>query len=147
MPTTAPASAPATAPRPTLADGSDHTADLAAIEALIAGVAAGVTARDPEACVDRFAADVRSVTGARHVGHEAVHRAHVAAFAAGGVPERARFALLDVLFVRPDVAVATSAGHRGDAPEPTTLITWTLVRQDDDWWVAARHFSPTAAAA
>lgn len=152
MPTTAPPSTtppttapPTTAPPPpALGVGGDHAEDVAAIAALVADVAAGVTARDPDRCVARFAADARSVTNQRHVGRDAVRQAHVDAFAGGGVPDRARFALVDVLFVHPDVAVATTEGHREGAPGPTTLITWTLVRHDDGWWVASRHFGPVA---
>lgn len=149
----APTTAPTTAPPPTLADPGDHAADVAAIGALIADVAAGIGAQDPDRCVARMAADVRSViaTGRRGVGRDAVREAHVAAFAAGGVPARARFTVLDVLFVRPDVAIATTGAHRAgpddpiDVDAPPTVVTWALVRQDDGWWVAARQFTKVAA--
>lgn len=141
---------PTTTAPPTLADTTDHAADIAAIEALIDAVAEGIGARDPDACVARFATDVRSITGQRLVGRAAVREAHVAVFASGGVPARARFDLVDVLFVRPDVAVATTGAHPAgpedpiDRDDPPTLVTWTLVREDDGWWVAARQFTPMA---
>jgi uncharacterized protein (TIGR02246 family) len=140
MPTTTP-------PAPTVADPGDHADDIAAIAALVADVAAGVTARDPDRCVARFAADTRSVTNTRLVGREAVRQAHVDAFASAGTPPRARFELLDVLFVRPDVAVATTGAYPVglddpiDRDAPPTVITWTLVRDDDGWWVASRQFT------
>lgn len=144
--------APSTTP-PTLADEGDHTADRAAIEALIADVAAGIGAQDPDACVARFAADARSViaTGRRGVGRAAIREAHVTAFAAAAIPARARFALLDLVFVRPDVAVATTGAYPAGPDEPVdldappTVVTWTLVRTDDGWWVAARQFTRVAA--
>lgn len=146
MTTTAP-------PAPTLGDTADHTADITAIEDLIASVATGIAAQDPDACVARFAADARSViaTGQRGVGRDAIHRAHVDAFARAGVPASARFALLDVVFVRPDVAIATTGAFPVgpdepiDLDAPPTVVTWTLVRQGDGWWVAARQFTRVAA--
>jgi uncharacterized protein (TIGR02246 family) len=147
-----PTPAPTTTAPPTLADPADHTADRAAIEALIADVAAGITARDPDACVARFATDARSViaTGRRAVGRDAIREAHVAAFAAAGVPTAARFALLDLVLVRPDVAIATTGAFPAgpedpvDLDAPPTVVTWTLVRTDDGWWVAARQFTRVA---
>jgi len=151
MTTTAPTATP-----PSLADTADHTADQAAIEELIAGVAAGIEARDPDVCVARFAADARSViaTGRRGVGRDAIRQAHVAAFASGTIPGTPRFALLDLVFVRPDVAIATTGAYPAapgepgepiDLDAPPTVVTWTLVRQDDGWWVAARQFTRVAA--
>lgn len=144
-----PTPAPTTTAPPVLADPADHAADRAAIEALIADVAAGLAARDPDACVARFAADVRSVIadGRRSVGRDAVREAHVVAFAAAGVPAAPRFVLLDLVFVRPDVAIATTGAYAAGPDEPValdappTVVTWTLVRPDDGWWVAARQFT------
>ena len=147
-----PTPAPTTTAPPTLADPADRTADRAAIEALIADVAAGITARDPDACVARFAADARSViaTGRRSIGRAAIREAHVAAFATTGIPTAARFVLLDLAFVRPDVAVATTGAYPAGPDEPVdldappTIVTWTLVRSDSTWWVAARQFTRVA---
>ncbi len=147
-----PPPAPTTATPQPLAAPAAHTADRAAIEALIAEVAAGITARDPDACVARFATDARSViaTGRRSTGRAAIREAHGAAFAATGVPTAARFALLDLVFVRPDVAIATTGAYPAgpddpiDLDAPPTVVTWTLVRTDDGWWVAARQFTRVA---
>jgi len=146
-----PTPAPTTTAPPTLADPADHTEDRAAIEALLAAVAAGITARDPDACVARFADDARSViaTGRRSTGRDAIRAAHGAAFASAGVPTAARFVLLDLLFVRPDVATTGAVAAGPDEPvdrdAPPTVVTWTLVRVDDGWWVAARQFTRAAA--
>ena len=140
-----------TAP-PTLSDPGDHADDVAAIERLVSDVAAGISTQDPDRCVDRFAADARSViaTGVRSVGRDAIHAAHVAAFATAQIPTSARFALLDVVFVRPDVALATTGAYPAadddiDLDAPPTIVTWTLVREADGWWVAARQFTRVAA--
>lgn len=122
------------------------------IAALLDDVAAGITARDPERCVARFAVDARSViaTGARAIGREAIREAHVAAFAAGGPPRSARFVVLDLHQPRPGVAIVTTGAFAAGADEdvdldhPRTLATWTLLREDDDWWVTARQFTVVA---
>ncbi|MEI5672343.1 MULTISPECIES: YybH family protein [unclassified Nocardioides] len=127
------------------------TAQITAeITALLEDVAAGITARDPDRCVARFAPDARSViaNGARAVGREAIRAAHVAAFAAGGPPRSARFVVLDLHLPRPDLAIVTTGAYAAgpedevDLDHPPTVVTWTLVREDDGWWVAARQFTP-----
>ncbi|QYG92112.1 SgcJ/EcaC family oxidoreductase [Iamia sp. SCSIO 61187] len=144
---------PTTTAPPTLADTADHADDVAAIERLIADVGAGISTRDPDRCVARFAADARSViaSGVRSVGRDAIRAAHVAVFAAAQVPATARFVLLHVLFVRPDVALATTGAYpvaadvEVDRDAPPTVVTWTLVREADGWWVAGRQFTRVAA--
>jgi uncharacterized protein (TIGR02246 family) len=131
------------------------TTDLAydEIAALIDDVAAGIRDRDPDRCVARFALDARSVLSptARAVGREAIREAHVAAFAAGGPPSNARFVVLDLHRPRPDLAVVTTgayaaaAGEPVDLDRPRTVVTWTLLREDDGWWVTARQFTATPA--
>jgi uncharacterized protein (TIGR02246 family) len=144
---------PTTTAPPTLGHPTGHADDIAAIEALIDGVAAGLAARDPDTCVARFADDARSViaNGQRSSGRDAVRAAHVDAFATGTIPGTPRFVVLDVLFVRPDVAIATTGAHPDDPDQPIdpdappTVVTWTLVREDDGWWVAARQFTRATA--
>lgn len=114
------------------------------ITALIDDVAAGIAARDPDRCVARFVPDVRSVTNVRLVGRDAVRQAHVDAFASPKPPPAdPSFTVVDAVFVRPDVAVVTTEATGGRPA--TTVVTWTLVHEDDGWWVAARTFSPVAA--
>jgi uncharacterized protein (TIGR02246 family) len=130
----------------------ERDADVAAIRALLAGVEDGLNARDADRCVERFAADTRSVTsaGRRAVGREAIRAAHATAFAALGTA-RARVALLDVGFPRDDVAVATTGlwpvddGATVDLERPATVVVYVLVREPDGWWVAARQFTRVTA--
>lgn len=115
------------------------------IAALIDDVAAGIRERDADRCVARFAPDARSVLGptSRAVGREAIREAHVAAFAAGGPPKGARFVVLDLHQPRPDLAIVTTGAYAGevDLDHPRTVVTWTLLREDDGWWVTARQFT------
>ncbi|HMJ77663.1 MAG TPA: SgcJ/EcaC family oxidoreductase [Iamia sp.] len=128
----------------------DRTDDIAAIETLIGDVATGIEARDPDRCLARFAADARSVNalGRRAIGRDAIHAAHVAGFASGGIPATARFPVLDIAFVGTDVAIATTGADGAGPDEPVdldalaTVVTWTMVRPTDDgWWIAARQFT------
>ncbi len=120
------------------------------ITALIDDVAVGITTRDVDRCVARFAPDARSVVanGARAVGREAIRDAHVAAFANGGPPAGARFVVLDVHLPRPDLAIVTTGAyaagpeHDIDLDRPRTIVTWALSREPDGWWVIARQFTP-----
>lgn len=122
-----------------------HRADVEAIRGIIDDVAAGVTAKDPDRCVARFAPDARSVvaSGVRSVGRDAIRAAHVAAFAAATTPPAARFALVDLVFPRPDVALATTEASGGPGG-PTAVVTWLLTREDDGWWISARQFTRVA---
>jgi uncharacterized protein (TIGR02246 family) len=127
--------------------------DLDEIRALIDDVAVGISRRDPDHCVARFAPDARSVIadGTRAIGREAIREAHVQAFARpGGPPGGARFAVLDAHLPRPDLAIVTTGAYRAgptdelDLDRPPTVVTWTLVREPDGWWVVARQFTPAA---
>lgn len=31
-----------------------------------------------------------------------------------------------------------------DVDNPPTVVTWTLVREPDGWWVVARQFTPVS---
>ena len=115
--------------------------------------AAGVNERDPDRCVARFASTARSViaNGARAIGREAIREAHAQAFARpGGPPGDARFVVLDAHLPRPDLAIVTTGAYRAapgddvDLGDPPTVVTWTLAREPDGWWVLARQFTPVA---
>ena len=125
--------------------------ELDEIRALIDDVAVGISLRDPDRCVARFAPDARSViaNGARAIGREAIREAHVQAFARpGGPPGSARFAVIDAHQPRADIAVVTTGAYRAsvddelDLDHPPTVVTWTLAREADGWWVVARQFTP-----
>lgn len=120
------------------------------IVALLDHVAAGIRDRDPDRCVERFAPDARSVLTptSRAIGRAAIREAHVAAFAAGAPPSDPRFVVLDLHRPRPDLAIVTTGAYAGapvDLDRPRTVVTWTLLREDDGWWVIARQFTPTPA--
>ena len=126
-------------------------ATIREIRALLEDVAFGIGQRDPDRCVARFAPDARSVlaNGARAIGRDAIHEAHVQAFARpGGPPGNPRFAVLDVHQPRPDLAIVTTGAYRAgpddalDLDHPSTVVTWTLAHESDGWWVVARQFTP-----
>lgn len=125
---------------------------LAEITALIDDVAAGIRARDADRCVARFAPDARAITTPtlRSIGRDAIRAAHEAALAAGGPPRNARFVVLDHHFPRPGVAIVTTGAYAAgpddevDLDDPRAVVTWTLLREDDGWWIAARQFTAAA---
>jgi hypothetical protein len=49
---------------------------------------------------------------------------------------------------RPDLAIVTTGAYRAgpaealDLDHPPTVVTWTLARESDGWWVVARQFTP-----
>ena len=63
----------------------------------------------------------------------------------------ARFEVLDVVFIRDDVAVATTGawavqdgGTEVDLDRPSSVVVYVVVREDG-WWVAARQFTKVVA--
>ncbi|WP_205474473.1 SgcJ/EcaC family oxidoreductase [Nocardioides sp. SYSU D00038] len=120
------------------------SSELAAVTAVIDDLAAALDARDPDRVIARVAPDARFVTGAgvRVVGRAAVRQAHVDVFASGGTPPGARFPVVDLQMLRPDVAVVTTEAVSAASTAPSMVVTWTLVREDDGWWVAGRTFTP-----
>lgn len=126
-------------------------ATLTEITALLDDIAAGISTRDADRVVARFAADARAVTTPelRPIGREAIRAAHEAAFGAGGPARNARFVVLDLHLPRPDLAIVTTGAYAAgpdeavDLDHPGTVVTWTLLHEDDGWWVAARQFTAT----
>jgi uncharacterized protein (TIGR02246 family) len=130
---------------------STSAAQIEQIQEILSDVAAGVTAKDADRCAGRFTPDARSVTasGARAVGRDAIRAAHEAAFAGQLATTVARFEVLDVLFVRPDVAVVTAgafpAGDEVDLSRPGTVVMHVMTREGGSWSIAARQFTRVAA--
>ena len=62
----------------------------------------------------------------------------------------ARSEVIDVLLVRPDVAVVTAGAYREtdepapDLDRPSTVITHVMVRDGGTWAIAARQFTRVA---
>ena len=132
---------------PRIEDTADHTADVAAIRRVIADVEKGFNENDADLLVEHFAqnATAVAVTGMQLDGRAAMLAASRAGLAGPLRDQRARYELADVLFVRPDVAVAHKHARAIDeAGEPLDVghvmsALYVLVREDGRWWVVARQ--------
>jgi uncharacterized protein (TIGR02246 family) len=125
----------------------DHTADVAAIEQVIADIEAGFNGNDPELSVAHFAdnASAVSVGGVLVSGRDALLEANRTGLAGPLREQYARYELADVTFLRHDVAVAhkrawatTPDGEPIDVGH-AMIALYVLVREDGRWWVAARQ--------
>jgi uncharacterized protein (TIGR02246 family) len=132
--------------RPFVDDSGDHHDDRAAIEAVIANVEDGFNTNDAEVSCRDFTANARTITalGSRVAGWEALLDAHRAGFAGPLGDQYARYRLDDVVFLRPDVALAFkqawATGTDGTAltADPAMVALYVLVRVHGRWWIAAR---------
>ena len=133
---------------PHIEDGTcDHTDDLAAIRQVIADAERAFNGNDADLLVEHFAANATAVgvTGAQLDGRAAVLAASRVLFAGALREQRARYELADVLFVRPDVALAHQHATALDAAgRPTSVghamtALYVLVREHGRWWVVARQ--------
>jgi uncharacterized protein (TIGR02246 family) len=126
---------------------TDHAADAEDIRRVIADAEKAFNAKDPDLLVEHFARNVTAVgvTGALHVGRAAVLAASSSLFAGPLRDQRARYELVDVLFVRPDVALARkNATAVGPDGEPLSvghamIALYVLVRENGRWWVVGRQ--------
>jgi uncharacterized protein (TIGR02246 family) len=126
---------------------TDHSDDVAAIRRVIADAEQAFNANDAELLVEHFAENVTAVgvTGARLDGRAAVLEASTALFAGPLRDQRARYELADVLFVRPDVALAhkhATATDETGAPISVghgMTALYVLIRENGRWWVVARQ--------
>jgi len=135
-------------PPPVVEDATaDHASDVAAIAAVIAGLEQGFNANDPELSVAHFAENASAVTvaGLLVAGREALLDANRRGLAGPLREQHARYELADVVFVRPDVAVAHKRA-RAVTPEGepidvghAMIALYVLVREDGRWWVVARQ--------
>lgn len=125
----------------------DHERDRAAIAQVIADIETGFNTNDAELSVAQFAPDASAVgvTGALVSGRDALLEAHRIGFAGPLRDQHARYELSDVVFLRPDVAVAhkrawatTSEGAPLDVGH-AMIALYVLVRDNDRWQVAARQ--------
>lgn len=143
MPTDTPTTNP-----PTVADASvDHTADIAAIHALIADVEDGFNQKDADLMSRPFTRNAVAVgvNGAEVHGLDQMLEVSRAALDGFLRDQHARYELGDITFLRPDVAIAhkrafaTSAdGRRLDAGHAMVAL-YVFVKEDDRWWAAARQ--------
>lgn len=127
--------------------GTDHTADRAAVRAVIADAERAFNTNDAELLVEHMAENVSAVgvTGDRLDGRAAVLEAGKVLFAGPLRDQRARYELVDVWFVRPDVALAHKHATPVDADGAplavghTMTALYVLVRERGRWWIAARQ--------
>lgn len=135
-------------PRPTIEDETaDHQLDREAIRQVIADVETGFNTNDAQKLVMHLAqnATTINVMGMRLSGWDANYDASVRGLAGPLRDESARYELQDVLFVRPDVAVAykralaiTSEGNEIDGGQRMVAL-YVLVKEQGAWWVVARQ--------
>lgn len=139
---------PQTDARPHVEDStSDHAADREAIAAVIADIETGFNTNDPELSVAHFAANASAVgvTGAWSAGLDALLAAHRTGFAGPLRDQHARYAVGDVVFLRPDVAIAhkhawaTTPDGEPVHLDHTMIALYVLVREEGRWWVVARQ--------
>lgn len=132
---------------PHIEDRADHTADIAAIRRIIADVEKGFNENDAELLVDHFAQNGSAVTamGVQIDGREAMLDSARSGLAGPLRDQRARYELADVVFVRPDVALAHKhAWAIDDAGEPQNVghemsALYVLVRENGRWWIVSRQ--------
>jgi uncharacterized protein (TIGR02246 family) len=133
---------------PHIEDAStDHSDDVGAIRQVIADAERAFNTNDADLLVEHFAENVAAVgvNGIRLHGRAGVLEASTALFTGPLRDQRARYDLADVLFVRPDVALAhtyATAIDEAGVPSPvghamTTL--YVLVRENGRWWVVVRQ--------
>jgi uncharacterized protein (TIGR02246 family) len=126
---------------------TDHAADVEAIRRVVADAERAFNTNDAELLVEHLAENATAVgvTGARLDGRAAVLEASKALFSGPLRDQRARYRLADVLFVRPDVALAhqhATAVDSGGTPISvghTMTALYVLVRENGSWWVVARQ--------
>lgn len=132
---------------------TDHADDEAAIRRIIADVETGFNTNDAELCVAHFTSDATAVTvaGAQSTGRDALLDAHRAAFAGPLRDQYARYELTDVVFLRPDVALAhkraratTAEGELIDGGQAMVAL-YVFVRDDGRWRIASRQNTLLAA--
>ena len=132
---------------PHVEDTADHTADEAAIRAIVADTERAFNTGDAELLVAHAADNITAVgvTGTELTGRAAVLAGSRAAFAGPLKGQRARYEVTSVTFVRPDVALARKHAHAvDDAGEPIDVghamtALYVLTRESGRWWIVARQ--------
>ncbi|MPY95999.1 MAG: SgcJ/EcaC family oxidoreductase [Acidimicrobiia bacterium] len=126
---------------------TDHDRDLAAITQVIADIETGFNTKDQALSVAHFAENASgvSVAGVQVSGYDALLEAHRAGLAGALRDQFARYELADLVFVRPDVAIAhkrawatTSDGDPIDVDHAMVAL-YVLVKEAGRWWVVARQ--------
>lgn len=134
--------------RPTVEDTTaDHTSDIAAIRELVDDVETGYNTNDAELMVSGFIANAAAgnAVGAIISGYDTLLDSARSGLAGFLADEYVRYAVTDIVFLRPDIAIAhktaravTAHGELIDR-DPAMVALYVLVREDERWWVAARQ--------
>lgn len=124
-----------------------HERDVETIKRIIADVETGFNTRDPDLSVEHFARNalVVNVAGVRLSGWDALLDATLRSLAGPLRDQFARYEVGDVVFPRPDVAIAhtrawatTADGEPMDVAH-SMITMYVLVKEDELWWVAVRQ--------
>ncbi|MFC7327148.1 SgcJ/EcaC family oxidoreductase [Marinactinospora rubrisoli] len=125
----------------------DHTDDITAITRVIKDVETAFNTNDADLMTAHFTRDASVVNamGVRLTGWDALLDANRKGLAGFLKDEYVRYDVGDVVFLRPDVALAYKEA-RATTPDgdlidrdPAMVALYVLVRERGRWWVAARQ--------
>ncbi|MEU4809577.1 SgcJ/EcaC family oxidoreductase [Nocardia fluminea] len=134
--------------RPVVDDNTvDHTADIAAIRRIVTDTQTAYNTNDAELMTTQFTANavVGNAVGKLISGHDALLGANRQGLAGFLKDEYVRYDVVEVTFLRPDVAIAHKTARATTADgtlidtEPAMVALYVLVKQDGQWWTAARQ--------
>jgi uncharacterized protein (TIGR02246 family) len=132
---------------PHVEDTADHTEDEAAIRAIVADTEKAFNSGDAELLVAHMAQNVSAVgvTGAELAGRAAALAGSRVALAGPLKGQRARYEVIGITFLRPDVALARKHAHAVDADGAAVGVghamtaLYVLTREAGRWWIVARQ--------
>lgn len=132
---------------PVVEHSSPAEEDLAAIRRIVADTETAYNTNDAELMTKHFArnATVVNAMGVTLSGVDAIVEATRQGLAGFLRDEHVRYDVLDVLFVRPDVALAYKGARATDAEgnlldaEHVMKVLYVVVKEDGRWWTVARH--------
>ncbi|MFD0361084.1 SgcJ/EcaC family oxidoreductase [Nocardia sp. GCM10030253] len=133
---------------PVVADTTvDHTSDIAAIRQIITNVETGYNTNNAELMTADFTADaaVVNAVGVQITGTAALLEANRQGLAGFLKNEYVHYEVTDIVFLRPDVAIAHKVARATTADgelidiDPAMIALYVLVKQEGRWWTAARQ--------
>ncbi|WP_069166431.1 SgcJ/EcaC family oxidoreductase [Nocardia altamirensis] len=137
-----------TSQAPVLADTTvDHTADIAAITAIVGNAETAYNTNDAELLTADFTANATVVNamGVLMTGRDELLAANRAGLAGFLKDLYVRYEVTDITFVRPDVAIAHKVARATTADgtlidiDPAMIAVYVLVKENGRWWAAARQ--------
>jgi uncharacterized protein (TIGR02246 family) len=125
--------------RPDAYDTSGHEHDIRQIHERIAELEAGQNANDPARIGRPFAADILFVTasGMRLLDWNEMHALHRRSVDDAPDGRSARFSVLDLRFLTPDVAVAHTRQDYLPPESGSNHGTVVLAKKNGAWWICA----------